>query len=108
MMCTTAGITSCEDESMLHWLERLAPAAGKSPAGAEQRIVQVVAKTGGSTAAGSMPIVVVASQKGGSGKTTIAAHLAVQAGRKGYKPAVLIDADWQGSLSRWWNARKDE
>ncbi|HTV90812.1 MAG TPA: ParA family protein [Stellaceae bacterium] len=55
-----------------------------------------------------MPIVVVASQKGGSGKTTIAAHLAVQAGLKGHKPAVLIDADWQGSLGRWWRARNDD
>jgi chromosome partitioning protein len=39
-----------------------------------------------------------ASQKGGSGKTTIAAHLAVQAGRVGQGPAVIVDTDPQASL----------
>lgn len=52
-----------------------------------------------------MRIIALASRKGGSGKTTIAAHLAVQAGRVGEGPAVLVDADPQGSLSEWWNAR---
>ena len=56
----------------------------------------------------NMRIVVVASQKGGSGKTTIAAHLAVQAGLAGDGPAVLVDADWQGSLAEWWCARNDD
>jgi chromosome partitioning protein len=56
----------------------------------------------------NIPLIVVASQKGGSGKTTIAAHLAVQAGLMGHKPAVLVDADWQGSLGRWWRVRGDE
>jgi chromosome partitioning protein len=55
-----------------------------------------------------MRVVVVASQKGGSGKTTLAAHLAVQAGLAGDGPAVVIDADWQGSLSEWWCARNDD
>jgi chromosome partitioning protein len=54
-----------------------------------------------------MRVIVVASQKGGSGKTTIAAHLAVQAGLAGDGPAVLVDADWQGSLAEWWGARND-
>jgi chromosome partitioning protein len=54
------------------------------------------------------PIVVVSSQKGGSGKTTIAAHLAVQAGLAGDGPAVLVDTDPQGSLTEWWRARKDD
>jgi chromosome partitioning protein len=55
-----------------------------------------------------MRIIALASQKGGSGKTTLAAHLAVQAGRVGQAPAVLIDTDPQGSLGEWWRERKDE
>jgi chromosome partitioning protein len=54
-----------------------------------------------------MRIVALASRKGGSGKTTIAAHLGVQVGRAGEGPAVLIDTDPQGSLGEWWRERKD-
>jgi len=50
-------------------------------------------------------VVVVASQKGGSGKTTIAGHLAVQAELGGRGPVGLIDVDPQGSLADWWNER---
>jgi chromosome partitioning protein len=57
---------------------------------------------------GQMRVIAVASQKGGSGKTTVAAHLAVQAGIVGHGPAVLIDTDPQGSLGEWWRARNDE
>ena len=56
---------------------------------------------------GSMRVIVVASQKGGVGKTTIAAHMAVRAGMAGQGPAVLVDTDPQGSLSEWWDARND-
>jgi chromosome partitioning protein len=52
-----------------------------------------------------MLVVAIASQKGGSGKTTIAGHLAVEAEKSGYGPVALIDTDPQGSLSQWWNAR---
>jgi chromosome partitioning protein len=55
-----------------------------------------------------MRVIVVASQKGGVGKTTVAAHLAVHADMGGYGPAVLVDTDPQGSLSEWWDARNDE
>tara|TARA_R110000824_G_scaffold390760_12_gene587810 strand:+ start:12376 stop:13512 length:1137 start_codon:yes stop_codon:yes gene_type:complete len=55
-----------------------------------------------------MQIVVLASQKGGSGKTTLSGHLAVEAERSGLGPVVLIDTDPQGSLSDWWNARAAE
>ena len=58
--------------------------------------------------ASDMRVIVVASQKGGCGKTTLAAHLAVQAGLAGDGPAVLVDADWQGSLAEWWRARNDD
>jgi len=47
----------------------------------------------------------MASQKGGSGKTTLSGHLAVQAQLAGAGPVVLIDIDPQGSLSDWWNER---
>ena len=53
-----------------------------------------------------MKTVVLASQKGGAGKTTLAAHLAVAAEAAGDGPAVLIDTDPQGSLSAWWNTRE--
>jgi chromosome partitioning protein len=52
-------------------------------------------------------VIVVASQKGGVGKTTIAAHLAVRACSGGHGPVVLVDTDPQGSLTEWWQARKD-
>ena len=52
-----------------------------------------------------MYTIVLASQKGGSGKTTLSGHLAVEADRNGAGPVVLIDTDPQGSLSQWWNAR---
>jgi chromosome partitioning protein len=51
-------------------------------------------------------VLALASQKGGSGKTTLSAHLAVQAQRAGAGPVVLIDIDPQGSLADWWNERE--
>ncbi|MEM7570249.1 MAG: ParA family protein [Pseudomonadota bacterium] len=55
-----------------------------------------------------MRIVAFASQKGGSGKTTLSGHMAVAAQRAGFGPVVLIDTDPQGSLSAWWNERQDD
>ena len=55
-----------------------------------------------------MRILALASQKGGSGKTTLSGHLAVQAQRAGGGPVVLIDIDPQGSLADWWNEREDD
>ncbi len=52
-----------------------------------------------------MKVVAIACRKGGSGKTTLAGHLAVQAERAGGGPVALIDIDPQGSLSAWWNNR---
>lgn len=52
-----------------------------------------------------MHTIVIASQKGGSGKTTLSGHLAVEACRAGVGPVSLIDTDPQGSLAQWWNAR---
>ena len=55
-----------------------------------------------------MRVLAVASQKGGSGKTTLAGHLAVQAQHVGAGPVVLIDIDPHGSLADWWTARADD
>lgn len=53
-------------------------------------------------------VIVFASQKGGSGKTTLSGHIAVQAEISGAGPVALIDTDPQGSLAKWWNARASE
>ncbi|CAK0749078.1 ParA family protein [Azospirillaceae bacterium] len=52
-----------------------------------------------------MHIVAIASQKGGSGKTTLARNLAV-AGSECQCVTGLLDTDPQGSLTDWWNRRK--
>src|ERR1700759_5491393 len=54
----------------------------------------------------AMYVIVCASQKGGSGKTTLSGHLAVEACRAGAGEIALIDTDPQGSLAAWWNARQ--
>lgn len=53
-----------------------------------------------------MKTIIVTSQKGGSGKTTLAAHLSVEAERKGDAPAWLIDTDKQATLSLWHERRE--
>ena len=52
-----------------------------------------------------MKVLAFASQKGGSGKTTLAGHIAVEAERAGAGPIAIIDLDPQGSLSLWSQAR---
>src|SRR5258705_5334950 len=52
-----------------------------------------------------MDILTIASQKGGAGKTTLSAHLAVEAERRGAGPVAVVDTDPQGSLADWWNQR---
>jgi len=51
-------------------------------------------------------VIALASQKGGSGKTTLSGHLAVQAERMGMGPVAILDTDAQGSLAAWWNERE--
>ncbi len=53
-----------------------------------------------------MNVLVLAAQKGGTGKTTICANLAVEAEARGDGPVAVIDVDPQGTLSKWWNRRK--
>ena len=51
-------------------------------------------------------IILFGNKKGGSGKTTLSGHLAVQAELSGAGPVVLVDTDPQGSLTAWWNERE--
>ena len=53
-----------------------------------------------------MRVVAFAAQKGGSGKTTLAANVAVQAELNGDGPVAVIDTDPQGSLAHWWQQRE--
>jgi chromosome partitioning protein len=55
-----------------------------------------------------MKTIVLASQKGGAGKTTLAAHLAIAAEKAEGSPCVLLDTDPQASLAAWWNGREAE
>lgn len=51
-------------------------------------------------------VITIAQQKGGAGKTTVAAHLAVALNQKGNRVAV-VDIDPQGSLSHWHRIREE-
>lgn len=55
-----------------------------------------------------MQTIVINSQKGGSGKTTLCAHLSVQAARAGDSEVFLIDTDPQGTLTTWHEKREAE
>ena len=50
-------------------------------------------------------IITVAQQKGGAGKTTIAAHIAVSLSQTG-RSVAIIDIDPQGSLTNWHDLRE--
>ena len=55
-----------------------------------------------------MKVIVFAARKGGCGKTTLTAHLAIQAELAKQGPVTLIDTDPQQSLTMWWNDRVAE
>jgi chromosome partitioning protein len=109
---------------MLGWLKRISgPNTREQSVEVESKAVSTEAEVqhlvdrltpgnrGNNESAAGWPrphVIVVASQKGGVGKTTIAAHLAVRAVLEGRGPAALVDTDPQGSLTEWWNARKEE
>jgi chromosome partitioning protein len=108
---------------MLEWLRRIATPAARLPSVDNENVAAAIgdkvkrlaircAGTGETAVGAGTPsgirLIAVCSQKGGVGKTTIAAHLAVQAAMMGQGPAVLIDADPQGSLAEWYRARGDD
>jgi chromosome partitioning protein len=55
---------------------------------------------------GKMLTICFCSTKGGGGKSTLTAHLSVEAEKQGDGPVAIIDADPQASLARWWNLRQ--
>jgi chromosome partitioning protein len=55
-----------------------------------------------------MRTIVINSQKGGSGKTMLCKHLAVEAERAGDGPVFLIDTDPQATLTAWHTKREAE
>ena len=54
-----------------------------------------------------MKVLSIVSQKGGTGKTTLATHLSVEAERHGHTTA-LIDLDPQASAAKWGDHRESE
>ena len=54
-----------------------------------------------------MKIILFASRKGGGGKTTLLAHLAVQAMNTG-ENVTIVDLDPQQNLKAWWDARGED
>lgn len=62
----------------------------------------------GQRAGRELQVVALASQKGGSGKTTLTGHLAVQAERTGNGPVAIVDTDPQGSIAGWGRARQTD
>ncbi len=52
-------------------------------------------------------VITVAQQKGGAGKSTVSAHLAVAFSQRGQK-VILIDIDPQGSTTHWYRVRQEK
>jgi len=51
-------------------------------------------------------VITIAQQKGGAGKTTMAAHLAVAWSASGKRRVAIVDIDPQGSLTQWYRVRE--
>jgi chromosome partitioning protein len=54
-----------------------------------------------------MQVLTIANRKGGAGKSTCAAHLAIEASNNGYK-TIIIDMDPQKTLENWWQKRTED
>jgi chromosome partitioning protein len=54
-----------------------------------------------------MKILTIANRKGGAGKSTCAAHIAIEAVKSGIK-TILIDLDPQKTLEAWWSKRDND
>ena len=79
------------------------------PAGRRARPPNLATKPEGTfpTMQSGTKVLVFASQKGGSGKTTLSGHIAIQAEMAGNGPVAVIDTDPQRSLAQWRYARED-
>jgi chromosome partitioning protein len=53
-------------------------------------------------------VIVVSTKKGGSAKTTLVAHLAVEAVMRNSGAVTMIDADPMAGLTAWYDARKND
>jgi chromosome partitioning protein len=51
-------------------------------------------------------VISIVNRKGGAGKSTCAAHIALEAAKANLK-TILIDLDPQKTLEHWWNKRED-
>ncbi len=54
-----------------------------------------------------MKVLTIANRKGGAGKSTCAAHIAVEAVKNGMN-TILIDMDPQKTLEMWWQKRTED
>jgi len=54
-----------------------------------------------------LKVLTVANRKGGAGKSTCAAHIALEAVKSNLK-TILIDLDPQKTLEAWWNLRSED
>ena len=54
-----------------------------------------------------MHVIAVSTKKGGSAKTTLTAHLAVEADLCDDGPVTMIDADPMAGLTAWYDAREN-
>lgn len=70
-----------------------------------QAVARALPDSGEKWAGFGMPVILVASPIAGAGCTTLAAHLAVEAGRTGTGPVLLLETAPAGGLSAWVSQR---
>lgn len=70
-----------------------------------QATARALPDSGEKWAGHGMPVILLASPVGGSGRTTLAAHLAVEAGRTGNGPVLLLETAPAGALAVWLSQR---
>ena len=71
----------------------------------KQAVARILPDSGEKWGGFGMPVIAVASPVAGSGRTTLAVHLAVEAGRTGNGPVMLLDPAPGGALTHWMAAR---
>jgi len=71
----------------------------------KQAVAQILPDSGEKWGGFGMPVIAVASPVAGSGRTTLATHLAVEAGRAGNGPVTLLDPAPGYDLTQWVSAR---